>query len=218
MANDGGHNYLYKSDGKGHFTDVAYQAGVALDENGRSPANMGVALGDYLHTGRFSIVISHFSDQYLELFRNDGNLNFTDVSSVARIKYPSIHDVGWGDAFYDLDNDGWLDLIVVNGHVYPQVEQASVGVHFREPSLLFLNQRDGTFRDAGDQGGAALKLQRVGRGLLPRDFAGFLAPPFCWATCWRRPARRSTGYSSGFRSRSASGRTSIVIRQTSCYR
>jgi hypothetical protein len=169
VANDGARNYLYEYDGKGHFTDVAFEAGVALDENGKALANMGVALGDYLHTGRFSIAITHFSDQYLELFRNDGNLSFTDVSYLAKIAQPTIHYVGWGDAFYDIDNDGWLDLILVNGHVYPQMDQANIGIRFREPSLLFLNRRDGTFRDVSDQAGAALKVPRVGRGLALGD-------------------------------------------------
>jgi len=117
---------------------------VALDENGKALANMGVALGDYLHTGRFSIVITHFSEQYLELFRNEGKLTFTDVSNISRIARATFHVVGWGDAFYDIDNDGWLDLIAVNGHVYPQVDQANIGIRFREPGQLFLNQRDGT--------------------------------------------------------------------------
>lgn len=169
VANDGGQNYLYRNEGNGRFTEVGFQAGVALDENGKALANMGVALGDYLHTGRFSIAISHFSDQYLELFRNEGDPGFTDVSNVAGLVRPTLHYVGWGDAFYDIDDDGWLDLILVNGHVYPQVDQANIGVRFREPSLLFMNQRDGTFRDAGDRGGAALKLPRVGRGLAIGD-------------------------------------------------
>jgi len=169
VANDGANNHLYKTDGKGHFTEVGFQAGVALDENGKALANMGLALGDYLHTGRFSIAITHFSEQYLELFRNDGDLSFTDVSNVSRIARATSHYVGWGDAFYDIDNDGWLDLIVVNGHVYPQVDQANIGIHFREPSQLFLNQRDGTFRDASDQAGEALKVPRVGRGLAIGD-------------------------------------------------
>ena len=169
VANDGAQNYLYQNAGKGRFSEVGFQSGVALDEDGKALANMGLALGDYLHTGRFSIVISHFSDQYLELFRNDGALNFSDVSNLAGIARPTLHYVGWGDAFYDIDNDGWLDLILVNGHVYPQVDQANIGVRFREPSLLFLNQRDGTFRDASAQAGAALKLPRVGRGLAIGD-------------------------------------------------
>jgi enediyne biosynthesis protein E4 len=169
VANDGARNYFYQNDGKGHFSDIGYQAAVALDENGRALANMGLALGDYLHTGRFSIAITAFSDQHLELFRNDGGLNFTDVSNISRIARSTIHYVGWGDAFYDIDNDGWLDLIVVNGHVYPQVDQANIGIHFREPTLLFLNQRDGRFRDVSDQAGDALKVPIVGRGLAIGD-------------------------------------------------
>ena len=112
---------------------------------------------------------SLFSEQYLEVFRNDGNLSFTDVSNISRIARATTHVVGWGDAFYDIDNDGWLDLIAVNGHVYPQVDQANIGINFREPGQLFLNQRDGTFRDVSDQVGPALKFPRVGRGLAIGD-------------------------------------------------
>jgi hypothetical protein len=169
VANDGANNYLYRNDGNGHFTDLGIQSGVAMDENGNALANMGLALGDYLHTGRSSLVITHFSEQYAQLLRNDGDFNFTDVSNVAGIARATTHLVGWGDAFFDIDNDGWLDLIMVNGHVYPQVDQANIGVYFREPSLLFLNQRDGTFRDVSDQAGAALKVLRVGRGLAIGD-------------------------------------------------
>lgn len=169
VANDGAENYLYKNEGAGHFADLGYQAGVALDENGKALANMGVALGDYQHTGLFSIAITHFSDQYMELFRNDGKLSFTDVSNVAKIARSTTHYVGWGDAFFDIDNDGWLDLIAVNGHVYPQVDQANIGIYFREPGLLFLNQRDGTFRDISAETGEALKIPRSGRGLAVGD-------------------------------------------------
>ncbi len=169
VANDGANNYLYRNDGNGRFTEMGYQAGVALEENGKALANMGLALGDYLHTGRFSIAISHFSEQYLELFRNDGDLSFTDVSNISGIARPTIHYVGWGDAFFDIDNDGWLDLILVNGHVYPQVDQAKIGIFYREPSQLFLNRRDGTFRDASGLAGAALQVPRVGRGLAVGD-------------------------------------------------
>ncbi|MEO8596945.1 MAG: CRTAC1 family protein [Candidatus Solibacter sp.] len=174
VTNDGAQNYLYRNEGngnegKGRFKEVAYQAGVALDENGKALANMGLAVGDYLHSGLFGIAITHFSDQYLQLFRNDGNLNFTDVSNVARIARATVHYVGWGDAFYDYDNDGWLDLIAVNGHVYPQVDAANIGVHYREPGLLFVNQRDGTFLDASEKVGPALKVPRPARGLAVGD-------------------------------------------------
>jgi len=169
VANDGAQNYLYCSDSSGQFSEVAYQAGVALDENGNALANMGVALGDYMHTGRFSFVLTHFSEQYAELFRNDGKLTFTDVSNTSGIARATTHVVGWGDAFYDVDNDGWLDLIMVNGHVYPQVDQANLGIYFREPTQLFLNQHDGRFLDVSDKAGEALKVPRVGRGLAIGD-------------------------------------------------
>ena len=77
--------------------------------------------------------------------------------------------MGWGDAFFDVDNDGWLDLILVNGHVYPQVDQAKIGISYREPSQLFLNRRDGGFRDVSGLAGAALRVPRVGRGLAVGD-------------------------------------------------
>ena len=169
VANDGAQNYLYRNDGRGRFTEIGFEAGVALDENGKPLANMGVALGDYLHHGRPSIAITHFSEQYLQLFRNDGKLSFTDVSNISGVARATTHVVGWGDAFYDFDNDGWLDLIAVNGHVYPQVDQAKIGVYFREAGQLFVNQRDGSFRDGSGQVGPALKVPRVGRGLALGD-------------------------------------------------
>ena len=169
VANDGAQNYLYRNDGKGRFKEISYESGVALDENGKAQANMGLAVGDYLHTGLFGIAITHFSDQYLQVFRNEGSLNFTDVSNVSRIARATVHYVGWGDAFYDYDNNGWLDLIAVNGHVYPQVDAANIGVHYREPGLLFVNQRDGTFLDASERVGAALKVPRPARGLAVGD-------------------------------------------------
>lgn len=169
VANDGAGNYLYRGDGNGRFTDVGFQSGVALDENGNALANMGVALGDYLHTGRFSIFVTHFSEEYGQLLRNDGEMNFTDVSDTSGIARATTHYVGWGDAFYDVDNSGWPDLIMVNGHVYPQVDQANIGIHYFEPSLLFSNNRDGTFRNVSDEAGPALKVPRTGRGLAIGD-------------------------------------------------
>lgn len=169
VANDGAGNYLYRNDGNGHFTDVGFQSGVALDENGNALANMGLALGDYLHTGRFSIFITHFSEQYGQLLRNDGAMNFTDVSHSSGIASSTAHYVGWGDAFYDIDNDGWQDLIMTNGHVYPQVDQAHIGIYYREPDLLFMNNRNGTFRNVSDMVGPALKIPGTGRGLAIGD-------------------------------------------------
>jgi hypothetical protein len=169
VANDGEPNYLYRNDGNGRFTDVALDAGVAVNVDGSEQANMGVALGDYEHKGLFSLAISHFSDEYAALFRNNGALNFTDVSYASGIARGTTPYVGWGDAFFDLDNDGWPDLIIVNGHVYPQVDTKDIGTAFHEPKLLYLNQHDGTFRDISKLAGPAIQVPQVSRGLAVGD-------------------------------------------------
>jgi len=164
VANDSTPNFLYRNDGKGHFTDVAFLAGVAVSGDGSEQAGMGIALGDYLHTGRLSLFITHFSEEYAALFRNDGGMNFTDVSFQAGVASPTIPYVGWGTAFFDFDNDGWPDLFMVNGHVYPQVDTLDVGARYREPKLLFLNQHDGTFRNISELAGPAIRIPQVSRG------------------------------------------------------
>ena len=169
VANDGEPNYLYHNLGNGRFQDVALDAGVAVSEEGVEQANMGIALGDYLHSGRMSILITHFSDEYATLYRNDGNMSFLDVSHVAGIARATAPYVGWGDAFLDLDNSGWLDMILVNGHVYPQVDNAKMGTAYFEPKLVFQNQRDGTFINVSDQAGSAVSVPQVSRGLAVGD-------------------------------------------------
>ena len=111
VTNDGEANYLYQGDGKGKFTDVGLLAGVAANEDGFEQANMGVAVGDYLHTGRMSLLISHFDNEYAALYRNDGGMNFTDTSIVSGIARGTQGYVGWGDAFVDFANNGWQDYL-----------------------------------------------------------------------------------------------------------
>jgi len=164
VANDSTPNFLYRNDGKGHFTDVAFLAGAAVSQDGSEQAGMGVALGDYLHTGRLSLFVTHFSEEYAALFRNDGGMSFTDVSFQAGVANPTIPYVGWGTAFFDFDNDGWPDLFMVNGHVYPQVDTLDVGARYREPKLLFLNQHDGAFRNISELVGPAIRIPQVSRG------------------------------------------------------
>jgi hypothetical protein len=164
VANDSTPNFLYRNDGKGHFTEVGFLAGTAVSQDGSEQAGMGVALGDYLHTGRFSIFVTHFSEEYAALFRNDGGMSFTDVSFLAGVATPTIPYVGWGDAFFDFDNDGWPDIFMVNGHVYPQVDTLDVGARYREPKLLFLNKHDGTFRNISELVGPAIQIPQVSRG------------------------------------------------------
>ncbi len=169
LANDAGRNYLYKNDGAGHFAEMGLIAGVAVSQDGNEQANMGVALGDYLHNGRPSIAISHFSDEYAVLYQNLGDLTFSDVSYASGIAASTTHYVGWGDGFFDFDNDGWLDLFIVNGHVYPQVDSGEAGARYREPGLLFLNQHNGKFKEIGKLVGPALATPRVSRGAAVGD-------------------------------------------------
>ena len=169
VTNDGEANYLYQGDGTGKFADVALDSGVAVNEDGAEQANMGIAIGDYLHNGFMSLALSHFDNEYAALYRNDGSMNFTDMSIASGIARGTQGYVGWGDAFVDFSNDGWQDLFVVNGHVYPQVDNAHVAARYLEPKLLFLNQRDGTFRNISRQVGASIQIPQVSRGLAIGD-------------------------------------------------
>jgi hypothetical protein len=169
VTNDGQPNYLYRNEGNGHFKDIAYTAGVAVSQDGAEQANMGVALGDYLHTGRLSIAITHFSNEYAVLYRNDGDMNFNDESYRSGIAPSTTSYVGWGDGFIDWQNNGWPDFFMVNGHVYPQVDTADVGTKYREPMLLFENQRNGTFKNISHLAGSDIEVPRVGRGVASGD-------------------------------------------------
>jgi hypothetical protein len=169
VANDSTANFLYRNDGRGKFTEYGLESGTAVSEDGLEQGSMGVAIGDYLHTGRPSIFITNFADEYNTLYRNEGNYDFRDVSYASGVALPSLPWVKWGTAFADLDNDGWLDLISVNGHVYPQVDALPSGARYREPKLLQMNQGNGTFCDASDQAGPALQQPRVSRGLAVAD-------------------------------------------------
>jgi hypothetical protein len=164
VANDAGANYLYKNNGNGTFTDVALQAGTALSEDGKEQGSMGVAIGDYDHSGGWSIFVTNFADEYNALYRHDKEFQFTDVSFASQTAKPSVPLVGWGTHFLDYDNDGWLDLLVVNGHVYPQVERAGAASSYAQPRLLFRNNRNGTFTDVTATSGTALTERAVSRG------------------------------------------------------
>jgi enediyne biosynthesis protein E4 len=169
VANDSTPNYLYRNDGNGKFTDISFESGTAVSEDGLEQGSMGIAIGDYLHAGRPSMYVTNFGDEYSTLYRNDGKWDFRDVSYQSGVALPSLSFVKWGAAFLDIDNDGWLDLIAVNGHVYPQIGALSSSAGYREPGNLLLNQMDGTFCDASDQAGPALMQRRVSRGLAVGD-------------------------------------------------
>lgn len=169
VANDSQGNYLYEGDGTGRFTDISNTSGLAFSESGREQANMGVALGDYLHKGRMSLLISHFDNEYATLYRNDGNMSFNDVSAPTGVAKATSGFAGWGDAFVDFSNSGWQDVIIGNGHVYPQVDSVSDGPKYREPTVLLLNQRNGNFKDISKEAGPAIQIPQVSRGLAIGD-------------------------------------------------
>ena len=170
VANDSGPNFLYQGDGKGHFVDAGFTSGVVYSDDGKEQANMGVAVGDYLHTGRMSMAISHFDNEYAALYRNDGGMNFREVSGPTGVAKATAGYVQWGDAFVDFANSGWKDLFIVSGHVYPQVDAVpGQSVRYREPMVLLKNLRNGNFKDISNEVGPAIQVPRVSRGLAIGD-------------------------------------------------
>ncbi len=164
VANDQGPNFLYKNNGDGTFTDIGLLSGTALSEDGKEQSSMGVAIGDYDHRGRWSIFVTNFSDEYNAFYRHEKEFVFTDVSyatQTARAKNPF---VGWGAGYFDYDNDGWLDLMVVNGHVYPQLAMARTAITYSQRKLLYKNNRNGTFTEITAEAGPAMSEPSVSRG------------------------------------------------------
>lgn len=155
VANDAGANYLYHNNHNGTFTDIALLAGVALSGDGSEQGNMGVDFGDYNHDGWLDIIDTTFAEQPKTLYRNLGHEGFEDVSRTSQVAQSSIPYVAWGTGFEDFDNDGWPDILIANGHVYPQMDTIKEGARYREPLLLHLNKQDGTFEDASAASGLA---------------------------------------------------------------
>ena len=146
VANDAGPNYLYHNKRDGTFEEVGMLSGVALSGDGVEQGSMGVDWGDYQNNGHMGIFVTNFTEQPNTLYRM-GQDGFTDEGWAAKLAQPSFPFVGWGTAFFDMDNDGWLDIFVANGHVYPQIDSIAGGAHFKQPMLLFRNKRDGTFEN-----------------------------------------------------------------------
>jgi hypothetical protein len=163
VANDSTPNFLYHNNGDGTFNEIAFISGVAVNESGSEQGSMGVTLGDYDHDGKLDLFVTNFDDEYNILYHNDGHKSFTDLSFRSKVAQDSLTYVGWGTKFFDYDNDGWPDLFVTNGHVYPQRG------HYRQRELLHHNNRDGTFSEVAGQMGSALMEERVGRGVAFGD-------------------------------------------------
>jgi len=169
VANDAGPNFLYRNSGRGTFAEIGLESGTALSEDGKEQGSMGIAIGDYLNSGGWSIFVTNFSDEYNTLYRHGKGFQFSDASYASQTAKASIPLVGWGTHFLDYDNDGWLDLLVVNGHVYPQVERAGLATRYAQRKLLYRNNRNGTFADVVATAGPALNEPSVSRGSAAGD-------------------------------------------------
>jgi enediyne biosynthesis protein E4 len=170
VANDSTPNYLYRNRRDGTFEDVSYMSGFALNEEGRAQASMGIALGDYNHSGRLGLFITTFSDDYKTLYRNDGDSSFTDASFKAGLGSPTIPFLGWGTGFLDFDNDGLLDLFIANGHVYPVADQRDWGTTWAQRPQLFRNLDGAKFQEVPPATGSGLASVVCARGAAFGDF------------------------------------------------
>ena len=168
VANDSTPNSVYRNRGDGTFEDVSYASGAALNEAGQEQAHMGVAVGDYDNDGRVDLHVTNFADDYNVLYHNDGKGLFTDVSFPAGVGRTSLPFLGWGTDFLDYDNDGWTDLFVANGHVYPMVDRFEWNTSYRQRPLLFRNVK-GRFVELGASAGDGFLAPRGLRGSATGD-------------------------------------------------
>jgi enediyne biosynthesis protein E4 len=168
VACDSTPSILFRNNHDGTFTDVAVIAGAAYNEDGREQAGMGATVGDYNNDGNLDIFKTNFSDDTSTLYRNNGDGSFNDVTYPAGIGINTQH-LGWGAVFFDFDNDGWLDLFQVNGHVYPEVDIHKLGSEYRETKVLYRNLGNGKFADISATSGAAVQAKTSARGLAVAD-------------------------------------------------
>ncbi len=161
-------NILLHNNRDGTFTDVGIPSGTAFSDDGEEQSNMGSDAGDYNHTGRLDLVTTTFDDDVPGLFFNEGKDEFSDVYLQAGLGFRT-HQVSWGVAFLDLDNRGWLDIFIANGHIYPNVDALHRESHFREERTLYYNLGNGTFADITEQSGPGTREKTVGRGIAYGD-------------------------------------------------
>jgi len=169
VGNDSTPNYMYLNKGDGTFEDASYASGFALNEAGRETASMGIAVGDYQNNGMLAIFDTTFSDDYKPFYRNEGDGNLTDISYQLGIAEVSVPFLSWGDAFLDYDNDGWKDLIMSDGHVYPQADKYAWGTSWKQRPMLFHNLDGKKFETVPAVEGTGLAAVIAGRGLAVGD-------------------------------------------------
>jgi hypothetical protein len=169
VANDSTPNYFYRNKRDGTFEDESYVSGLAVNDEGRAPASMGIAVGDYNHGGKLGLFFTTFSDDYKTMYRNDGAGSFTDVSYRAGVAMPTIPFLAWGTGFFDFDNDDFLDLFIANGHVYPVADHSEWGTTFAERPQLFRNLDGSKFQEVPAATGSGLADVISARGAAIGD-------------------------------------------------
>ena len=167
IANDSERNLYFNNQGDWRFTEMATAAGLAYSENGRAQAGMGVDAGDYNRDGTPDLIVTNFSDDVNTLYRNNGDGTFDDATYAAGLGGSVRPYLGWSTAFFDYDNDGWLDLFVANGHIYPQLARLPSGLRYAQRNLLYRNER-GRFAEA--DGGPGWALTGVSRAAALADY------------------------------------------------
>jgi hypothetical protein len=164
VGNDGEEAWLLRNNHDGTFTNRAAAAGIAFAQDGATMAAMGIDLGDYMNEGRPGFFVADFSKRPDHLWRAQEGGFFSEVSTPSGIADPTFNYLGFGAGFFDYDNDGWLDLFIANGHVYPEVEQPGTDEHYLQNNQLFRNQRNGTYIETTAQAGPAFQLKHASRG------------------------------------------------------
>ena len=170
VANDGLNAYLYHNERNGTFTEIGLLAGMALTGRGRTMAAMCMSLGDYDNDGWLDLYISDFQKATDHLWHNDGKGAFEEVSEAAGIMVPTLNVLSFGGGFFDYDNDGWLDIFIANGHVYPEVEHSSQPANYKQINTLFHNEGNGHFVETTRQSGNGFETPYVARGVAFADF------------------------------------------------
>jgi hypothetical protein len=168
VACDSTPSILYHNNHDGTFTDVAVLAGAAFNEDGMEQAGMGSTIGDFNGDGRLDIFKTNFSDDTATLYTNRGDGTFDDSTFAAGLGLNTKY-LGWGTVFFDFDNDGWPDLLLANGHVYPEVDSQHLGSNFEEPKILYHNNGNGTFSDISATAGPGITTVSSARGLAAGD-------------------------------------------------
>jgi hypothetical protein len=172
VANDSTANFLWRNRGDGTFEEVGLESGLALSEDGRPQAAMGIALGDTDGDGRLDLYITNFSDDYNTLYRNLGDGFFLDNTYPSGLGEATFPYLGWGTHFFDADQDGDLDLFVANGHVWPEADDPATGTWYRQKNQLFLGRGDGRFEEVSASAGPGLAVVESSRGSAVFDLEG----------------------------------------------